>query len=184
MSEHITDAVSGMEKSIEALRGNLSKMRTGRASPTLLEKIHVDYYGSRVPLNQVANVTTPDARTLQVVAWEQNIVPVIEKAILAANLGVTPQNDGKVIRITIPPMTEDRRKDVVKLVKKAGEEAKIAIRGYRRDANDNLKKSEKGKEISEDDLKKMSDQVQKETDQRVSKVDDLVAAKEKEVMTV
>jgi ribosome recycling factor len=144
----------------------------------------VDYYGSSVPLNQVANVTTPDARTIQVVPWEAGMIGAIEKAILAANIGLTPQNDGKVIRIPLPPMTEERRKEMVKLVKKMGEDTKVAIRNHRRDANEEVKKQEKAKALSEDDSKKALDLVQKKTDEKVAEVDKIVAGKEKEILTV
>src|SRR5436305_13077902 len=131
MSKAVLDSmVQSMDKSIQSLKAELAKVRTGRASTALVDTVHVDYYGSSVPLNQVANVTTPDARTIQVSPWEAGTVGAIEKAILAANLGLTPSNDGKVIRIPLPPMTEERRKDLVKLVKKMGEESKIALRNH------------------------------------------------------
>src|SRR4051794_37618653 len=145
----LSNATQSMDKAIQSLKGELAKVRTGRASTALVDPVHVDYYGSSVPINQVANVTTPDARTIQVNPWEQNTIGAIEKAILAANLGLTPQNDGKVIRISLPPLTEERRKDMVKLVKKMGEETKVAIRNHRRDANEEVKKQ--AKTISEDE---------------------------------
>src|SRR5271156_6649719 len=144
MSKAILDGMAQhMDKNITTLKGELAKLRTGRASTALVDTVHVDYYGSSVPLNQVANVTTPDARTIQISPWEQGIIGAIEKAILAANIGLTPQSDGKVIRIPLPPLTEERRKDMVKLVKKMGEEAKVAVRNHRRDANEEVKKQEK-----------------------------------------
>jgi ribosome recycling factor len=149
MSKAIIDAMTQhMDKSIQSLKAELAKVRTGRASTALVDPVHVDYYGSSVPLNQVANVTTPDARTIQVVPWEAGTIGAIEKAILAANIGLTPQNDGKVIRIPLPPMTEERRKEMVKLVKKMGEDTKVAIRNHRRDANEEVKKQEKAKALS------------------------------------
>ncbi|MEN9722137.1 MAG: hypothetical protein RJB38_123 [Pseudomonadota bacterium] len=182
MANAIVDQMSqGMDKQISSLKGELAKLRTGRASAALLEPVHVDYYGSSVPVNQVANVTTPDARTIQVTPWEQGTIGAIEKAILAANIGLTPQNDGKVIRISLPPMTEERRKEMVKVVKKMGEEAKVAIRNQRRDANDLVKKD---KSIPEDESKKQMDVIQKKTDEKTAEVDKVVATKEKEIMTI
>src|SRR4051794_40309044 len=181
MSKVTLDAMSQhMDKSLQSLKSDLAKVRTGRASTALVDPVHVDYYGSSVPLNQVANVTTPDARTIQVSPWEAGIIGAIEKAILAANLGLTPQSDGKVIRIPLPLMTEERRKEMVKLIKKMGEESKITIRNHRRDANEELKKQEKAKALSEDDVKKALDQVQKKTDEKIAEVDKVIASKEKE----
>lgn len=185
MSKQVMDSMSqSMDKSIQSLKVDLAKVRTGRASTALVDTVHVDYYGSTVPLNQVANVTTPDARTIQVSPWEGGMIGAIEKAILAANLGLTPQSDGKIIRIPLPIMTEERRKEMVKLIKKMGEETKIAIRNHRRDANEELKKQEKAKVVSEDDAKKALEQVQKKTDDKISDVDKVVSSKEKEIMTV
>ncbi|OFZ19670.1 MAG: ribosome recycling factor [Bdellovibrionales bacterium GWB1_55_8] len=185
MSKAVLDSMTQlMDKSIQSLKGELAKVRTGRASTALVDPVHVDYYGSSVPLSQVANVTTPDARTIQIAPWEAGMVGAIEKAILAANIGFTPQNDGKVIRVPLPALTEERRKDMVKLVKKMGEETKVAIRNHRRDANDEGKKLEKAKTLSEDDLKKLMDQIQKKTDEKVAEVDKVIAGKEKEILTV
>jgi ribosome recycling factor len=166
------------------LKAELAKVRTGRASTALVDTVHVDYYGSSVPLSQVANVTTPDARTIQIAPWEGSMIGAIEKSILAANIGLTPQNDGKVIRISVPQMTEERRKEMVKLVKKMGEESKVALRNQRRDANEEVKKQEKAKSLSEDDAKKSMDLVQKKTDEKVAEIDKIVVSKEKEIMTV
>ena len=185
MSKAVLDSMTEhMDKGIQSLKGELAKVRTGRASTALVDPVHVNYYGSNVPLNQVANVTTPDARTIQISPWEAGTLGAIEKAILAANLGLTPQSDGKVIRIPLPAMTEERRKDLVKLVKKMGEESKIAIRNHRREANEELKKQEKGKLLSEDDVKKAMDLVQKKTDEKILEVDKVVAGKEKEILTI
>ena len=173
-----------MDKSIQSLKAELAKVRTGRASTALVDTVHVDYYGSSVPLNQVANVTTPDARTIQIAPWEAGMVGAIEKAILASNIGLTPQNDGKVIRIPLPALTEERRKDMVKLVRKMGEETKIAVRNHRRDGNEDVKKQEKAKTISEDESKKLMDQIQKKTDEKTAEIDKVIAGKEKEIMTV
>jgi ribosome recycling factor len=185
MSQAVIDALGkNMDKSLQSLKAELAKVRTGRASTALVDTVHVEYYGSNVPLSQVANVTTPDARTIQIAPWEGGMVGAIEKAILAANLGLTPQNDGKVIRINVPQMTEERRKELVKLVKKMGEETKVALRNIRRDGNEDIKKQEKAKAMSEDEAKKTMDKVQKKTDEKVVEVDKIVAAKEKEIMTV
>lgn len=184
-SKALLDSMNdNMSKSIQAFKSDLAKVRTGRASTALVDTVHVDYYGSSVPLNQVANVTTPDARTIQVAPWEGGMIGAIEKAIMAANLGLTPQNDGKVVRIPLPQMTEERRKELVKLVKKMGEETKVAVRNHRRDANEEIKKQEKAKAMSEDDAKKTMDQVQKKTDEKIAEIDKIVASKEKEIMTV
>ena len=173
-----------MKTSIDALKRELVKVRTGRASTALLDGIHVDYYGSSSPVNQVANVTTPDARTIQIVPWEANLLGAIEKAFLAGNIGFPPQSDGKVIRIPMPPMTEERRKEMVKVIKKMGEETKVAIRNHRRDANEEIKKKEKDRKVSEDDAKKTLELIQKKTDSFVEEVDKNITAKEKEIMTV
>lgn len=185
MSKAIIDSmVVNMDKSLTSLKGELAKVRTGRASTALLEPVQVDYYGTPTPVAQVANVTTPDARTIQIAPWESTMLGAIEKAILAANIGVTPQNDGKVVRISVPPMTEERRKEMVKVVKKLGEESKVAIRNTRRDGNEAVKAEEKAKTISEDEGKKVLEQIQKKTDEKVAEVDKLVTAKEKEIMTI
>jgi ribosome recycling factor len=184
MSKVLTDLAAHMDKSIQALQKDLLKVRTGRASPALVEGVQVDYYGSRTPLTQVANVTTPDARTIQIVPWEATILSQIEKAIFEANIGFTPQNDGKLIRITLPPLTEERRKEMVKMIKKNGEDAKIALRNQRRDANEEVKKQEKDKLASADEAKKLQEQIQKKTDDKVAEVDKIIAGKEKEIMTI
>lgn len=185
MSNAVVNTLAqNMDKSIQSLKAELAKVRTGRASTALVDTVHVDYYGSNVPLNQVANITTPDARTIQVSPWEASTLGAIEKAILAANLGLTPQSDGKVVRIPLPPLTEERRKEMVKLIKKMGEETKISIRNLRREGNEEVKKQEKAKALSEDEAKKVQDLVQKKTDEKVAEVDKVVAGKEKEILTV
>ena len=185
MSKAILDSMAQhMDKTVQALQKELAKLRTGRASPALVDGVQVDYYGSNVPISQVANVTTPDARTIQIVPWEATMLPVIEKAILAANIGFNPQSDGKVLRIPLPALTEDRRKEMVKMVKKMGEESKVAIRNNRRDANEEAKKLEKNKEVSGDELKKVMDQIQKKTDDKVAEIDKVIAGKEKEILTL
>ena len=183
-SEWVNEMIDKMQKSIDALKKELIRVRTGRASPALLDTVQVEYYGSKVPVNQVANVTTPDPKTIQIVPWEANIISAIEKSILAANLGFTPQNDGKVIRIPMPMLTEERRKEMVKTVKKMGEDTKISVRNFRREANDRFKKAEKDKELSEDEVKSQLSIVQKKTDEKVADVDQLIEAKEKEILTI
>ena len=173
-----------MQKSIETLKANFSKVRTGRAHTGLLDHIQVDYYGSPTPLSQVANVTLIDARTIGVQPWEKKMGPVIEKAIRESDLGLNPSSMGDLIRVPTPPLTEERRKDLVKLVKGEAEDAKIAIRNVRRDANEGLKKLLKDKAVSEDDERRAQDDVQKLTDRFVAEVDKILADKEKEIMTV
>lgn len=179
----ISECEEQMNKRIKSLEGELSKVRTGRASISVLDRVRVDYYGAPTPINQVATLTTPDARTIMVAPFEKNLIGEIEKAIFKADLGLSPTNDGNVIRIPIPQLTEDRRKDIVKSIKKMGEDAKISIRKDRRDANEDVKKKEKAKEISEDESKKVQQDIQKLTDRFAKVIDDKIAAKEKEVMT-
>jgi len=171
-----------MHKSIEALARELAKIRTGRAHPSLLEHVHVEYYGSEVPISQSANVTVEDARPLAVTAWDKNLVSVIEKAILTSDLGLNPSTAGNVIRIPLPPLTEERRRDLGKVVHGEGENAKIAIRNIRRDANHSVKELLKEKEISEDDDRRTEHEIQEITNKHIEKVDELVAAKEKELL--
>lgn len=180
----IKDAKNRMDKTLETLRSELAKIRTGKATTALLDGIKVDYYGNMTPLNQVGNLTVLDAHTLSITPWDKSMVPVIEKAILEANLGFNPISDGTNIKIPVPPLTEERRKDFVKIVKKFGEDAKIAIRNVRRDANEHLKKEQKDKKLSEDELKIAEDEVQKLTDQHIKMIDDILKHKEKEIMEV
>jgi ribosome recycling factor len=184
MHQLIKDAKGRMDKSIEALRGELSKIRTGKATTVLLDSVRVDYYGNMVPLNQVGNVSVLDAHTLSITPWEKQMVQVIDKAILEANLGLNPISDGTNLKIPIPPLNEERRKELVKLVKKFGEETKVAIRNIRRDTNDHLKKEEKEKKMSEDQLHDAEAEVQKLTDEHTKLIDDTLAHKEKEIMEV
>ena len=184
MSKVLTDFGANADKSIQTLQKDLLKVRTGRASTALIDHIQVDYYGSKTAITQVANMTTPDARTIQISAWEPAMLGAIEKAILEANVGFTPQNDGKVVRITMPPLTEDRRKEMVKMIKKMGEDIKIAIRNHRRDANEDVKKQEKDKALSVDESKKLQEQIQKKTDDKIGEVDKIISVKEKEIMTI
>ena len=180
----LKDAEARMGKTIEATRSELAKIRTGRASPALLEHLSVDYYGTATPISQVANISVQDARTLAVQPWEKPMVPVIEKAILESNLGLNPVTAGEIIRIPLPPLTEERRKEMAKLASAEGENGKVAIRNIRRDANSELKDLLKEKEITEDEDKQGHDQVQKITDQYVAKIDEVVAEKEAEIMQV
>jgi ribosome recycling factor len=180
----IKDAKSRMDKSIESLRQEIAKIRTGKATTALLDGIKVDYYGSLVPLNQIGNVSVLDAHTLSITPWEKPMVPVIEKAIQEANLGFNPVSDGTNLKVPVPPPNEERRKDLVKLVKKYGEDTKIAIRNIRRDANDHLKKEEKEKKMSEDQLLDAEDEVQKNTDEHTKLIDDILKHKEEEIMEV
>lgn len=173
-----------MQKSIETLKSNLAKVRTGRAHTGILDQVTVDYYGSPTQISQVANLTLIDARTIGVQPWEKKMLAVIEKAIRDSDLGLNPATHGDMIRVPTPPLTEERRKEMVKLVKNEGEDAKIAIRNIRRDANENLKKMVKDKECSEDDERRGQEDVQKLTDKFVVEVDKLLADKEKEVLTV
>lgn len=180
----IKEAEERMDKAISALKRELTTLRAGRATPALLDRVMVDYYGSPVPVNQAANINTPEPRLIVIQPWEKTMLGPIEKAILKSDLGLTPTNDGSVVRISIPPLTEQRRLELVKLAKKEGEEAKVAIRNIRRDANDSIKKLEKNGDITEDDMKHNQELVQKATDKYVAIVDKTVADKEKEVMEV
>ncbi|KHK58416.1 ribosome-recycling factor [Ralstonia sp. A12] len=178
------NAEQKMQKSIEALKTDLAKIRTGRAHTGLLDHVQVDYYGSMVPISQVANVTLVDARTIGVQPWEKKMVQVVEKAIREADLGLNPATMGDIIRVPTPALTEERRKELTKVVKGEGEDAKVAVRNLRRDANEQLKKLVKDKAISEDDERRGGDDVQKLTDKFVAEIDKLVAEKDKEIMTV
>jgi ribosome recycling factor len=173
-----------MERSLATLGKDLSRIRTGRASLALLDGIAVDYYGTATPLNQLATLTIPESRLIAIQPWDKSQLGIIEKAIQRSDLGLTPVNDGKLIRLAIPPLTEERRKDLVKQVKKIGEEIKIALRNIRRDGNDLLRAEEKAKEITEDDLHRGQEQIQKITDGYIAKVDELLQIKEREVMEV
>ncbi|MCG8603615.1 ribosome recycling factor [bacterium] len=178
------DAEERMQKGVENVRGELTKIRTGKASPALLDTIRVEYYGSTVPLKQVASVNVPEPRLLTVQPWEKNLIGEIEKAILKSDLGLNPSNDGTIIRLPIPQLTEERRKDLVRLCHKLAEEGRIAVRNVRRDANDRLKKSEKNHDISEDQYHTAMDVVQTITDKYIGQIDDLLKKKEEEVMEV
>jgi ribosome recycling factor len=173
-----------MGKSIEALKSDLHKIRTGRAHPGLLDQVHVDYYGAQVPISQVANVTLLDARTISVQPWEKGLAAKIERAIRESDLGLNPSSQGDLLRVPMPALTEERRKELTKVVRHAGEEAKIAARGVRREANDHLKRLLKDKEASEDDERRAQDEVQRLTDRTIAEIDRLIQGKEAEVMAV
>jgi ribosome recycling factor len=178
------DAETRMKKSLDSLRTGLTKIRTGRAHPSLLDSISVEYYGSEVPLSQVANVSVLDSRTLSLQPWEKPMVKVIEKAIMKSDLGLNPATTGELIRIPLPPLTEERRKDLIKVVRNEGEGTKVAMRNIRRDANSTLKDLEKEKEISEDEERKTQEIIQKITDKYTREVDQLLQGKEKELMEI
>lgn len=184
MSQVITDMAEKMNKSLEAFKQELSKIRTGRASLSLLDGIRAEAYGSLMPLNQVATLTIPESRLIVIQPWDPQVIATIEKAILKSELGLTPVNDGKVIRINIPQLTEERRRELVKIVKRVAEEYRVAVRNHRRDAIDTFKQQKKDKEISEDEQFKLQDEAQKETDSFIGKIDEVAAEKEHEVMEV
>ena len=184
IAEHKNVSESKMQKSLESLKNDLQKIRTGRAHIGLLDHVQVDYYGSMVPVNQVANITLVDARTIGVQAWEKNLAPKIEKAIRDCDLGLNPASQGEMIRVPMPALTEERRRDLIKVVKHEGENAKVAIRNLRRDANTQLKDALKKHEIPEDDERKAQDHIQKLTDRYVMDVDKMLALKEAELMQV
>lgn len=173
-----------MEKTVQVLRAELVSIRAGRANPAILDRIVVECYGSDMPLNQLGNISAPEPRILMISPWDGKTIPMIEKALQKSDLGMNPTNDGKVIRLVVPQLTEERRKELVKKVKKDGEEAKVAIRNIRRDANEHLKKLKKDNEITEDELKKSEDDTQKTTDKFIKEVDKLVEAKDKEILEV
>lgn len=175
---------SKMQKSIEVLKEEYSTIRAGRANPHLLDKLRVDYYGQPSSFQSVANISVPEARVIQIQPWESKLIKDIEKAIINSDLGLTPSNDGKVIRLVFPELTEDRRKELVKDIKKKAESAKVAVRNVRRDANESFKKLNKSSEISEDDFKRLEDEVQKITDRYVSDIEKIMDDKSKEILTV
>ena len=177
-------AEAKMGRSIEALKNELQKVRTGRAHPGILDQVHVEYYGSMVPISQVANVTLLDARTISVQPWEKGMGPKIEKAIRESDLGLNPSAQGDLLRVPMPPLTEERRKELTKVVRHEGEDAKVAVRNVRRDANEHAKKLLKDKEIGEDDERRSLDEVQKLTDRTIAEIDRLISAKEAEIMAV
>lgn len=180
----LNDAQDRMEKVEKILIGDFASLRAGRATPALLDRVLVDYYGTPTPVNQTANISCPEPRMILVQPWDKNLLPAIEKAILKSDLGITPSNDGTVIRLVVPQLTEERRKDIVKQCSKKAEESKVAVRNIRRDVNDSIKALEKTKEVSEDESKKGLDDAQKLTDKFIKRIDEVLAQKEKEVMEV
>ncbi len=184
MNPSVKDAKQRMDKSVESFRNEIATIRTGKATTTLLDSIRVDFYGTPSPLKQVGNVSVLDVHTLAITPWDKTMVPAIEKAILTADLGLNPISDGTNLKIPIPPLTEERRKEMVKIVKKLGEDAKVAIRNIRRDANEHLKKQEKEKKVSEDELKNLEKDTQKLTDEHITMIDEHIKHKEKEIMEV
>ncbi len=184
MQEHLKLYEDKMEKSLDVLLDEYASIRAGRANPHVLDRLRIDYYGTPTPIQQVGNVTVPEARMIVIQPWEKSLLKEIEKAILVSDLGINPTNDGNVIRLVFPELTEERRKDLAKDVKKKGEGAKVAIRNIRRDAIDSIKKMEKAGDISEDDLKQGEDKIQKITDKMIEKVDKAIETKTKEIMTV
>ena len=184
MNARVKPYETKMQKSLESLKEEYASIRAGRANPHLLDKLRVDYYGMPSPLQSVANISVPEARVIQIQPWEAKMIKEIEKAILASDLGITPGNDGKVIRLVFPELTEERRKDLVKDIKKKAENTKVAVRNIRRDANDAIKKVAKSNEISEDEQKQIEDEIQKVTDKFVAEIDKCTEAKTAEIMTV
>lgn len=184
INDIIKDAQDRMEKSLESLKSQMNKVRTGRAHPSLLDTIYVDYYGAATPLKQVGNITTEDSRTLAVTIFDSSMLKAVEKAIMSSDLGLNPQSTGTVIRIPLPSLTEDRRKDLIKVVRNEAEQGRVAIRNIRRDANGDFKSLLKDKEISEDEDRRAHDEVQKVTDACIKMVDEALTAKEKELMEI
>lgn len=183
VQKQLSEAKEAMQKAVSHTEAELAKIRAGKAMPSMLDGIHVDYYGSAMPLNQVSNVNTPDPRTITVQPWEKTMLQPIEKAIMEANLGFNPQNDGTIIRISVPPLTEERRKELVKKIRGEAEQGKIAVRNIRKEANEKIKKLT-SEHVSEDEIKTGEDAVQKLTDQHIADIDKLFDAKEKDIMTV
>ncbi len=184
MNEKVKPYSEKMEKAVDFLQGDLQAIRAGRANPHVLDKIRVDYYGSPTPVQQVANVSVPEARIIQIAPWDKSVMKELERAILASDIGITPTNDGSTIRLVFPELTEDRRKELAKEVRKKGEEAKVAIRNVRRDGNDAFKKMQKSEDLSEDAVADMTDELQKLTDKYGKEIDSIIEAKTKEIMTV
>ncbi|HHW70175.1 MAG TPA: ribosome recycling factor [Clostridiales bacterium] len=182
INQYLKDASKRMDKTIKVLKDDLAGIRAGRANPKLLERILVDYYGAMTPINQLANISVPEPRLLVISPWDANLLPEIEKAIQKSDIGINPTNDGKVVRLVFPELTEERRRELVKMIKKMGEEAKIAIRAIRRDTNDKFRQMEKDSELTEDELKTAEKKVQELTDEYTTKIDEIIQEKEKEIM--
>lgn len=184
MEELLSGTKQKMDKAIESMKHDFVAVRTGRANPGMVEGIKIDYYGTPTPLSQVGNITVPDPQMIMIAPWDKGLIGEITKAIQRADIGITPQSDGNIVRLPIPPLNEERRKELVKQIKKIGEECKIAVRNVRRDGNEKLKKMEKDKLVSQDDEKTLLEQIQKDTDEHIKMIDTLLAAKEKELMEV
>ena len=184
MSEKVKEYSDKMDKTIDHLQNEYATIRAGRANPHVLDKLRVDYYGTPTPIQQVGNVSVPDPRTIQIQPWEKSILKDIEKAIQASDIGINPTNDGNVIRLVFPELSEERRKDLAKEIKKKGEDAKVAVRNIRRDGNDAFKKLSKTEDLSEDEVKDLEDELQKLTDKYIKEIDSMVDTKSKEIMTV
>lgn len=184
IKDMINETDSRMKKTIEHLTQDLATLRAGRANPAMVDRLMVSYYGQATPLNQLANITVPEPRLLVIQPWDKSSIPDIEKAVMKSDLGINPSNDGNVIRLAVPQLTEERRKEIVKIVKKRGEEAKVAVRNIRREQNDFIKAAEKDKVVSEDESKKGMEEVQKITDKYIKDIDSIMAAKEKDIMEV
>jgi ribosome recycling factor len=184
LKDVITKAEDKMQKTIAVLKTELASMKAGRANPTMLDRIEVEYYGSMLPVNQVANVSAPEPRIILIQPWEKNSLKAIEKAILKSDLGINPSNDGSAIRLIVPELTEETRKNIVKTVKKTGEDGKVAIRSIRREGNDKIKALKKDGDLSEDEIKKAEDDIQKRTDNYIKEIDKIIETKEKEIMSV
>jgi len=182
--EELKPVEEKMKKTISVLKEELSTLRAGRANPAILDKVHVDYYGVPTPITQLGNISVPEARVILIQPWEQKILKDMEKAILKSDIGITPNNDGKVIRLVFPPLTEERRKELTKIAKKTGEEAKVAIRSIRRDTIDHYKQQKKNSKITEDDLKNIEKEVQNLTDKYISEIDKIIELKEKEILEI
>lgn len=180
----LSDTEKNMQKTVEAVDKDFASLRAGRATPALLDKIMVEYYGAPTPINQMANINVPEARLLVIQPWDKNTLTDLEKAILKSDLGITPASDGNVIRLAVPQLTKERRTELVKVIKKRAEEGRIAVRNLRREANDVLKNQQKNADISEDELRRLQDEVQKLTDQYIKEIDSLLDAKDKEIMTI
>ena len=182
LSEDIVKSTAErMEKSVQHTRAEMARIRTGKATPSLLDPLRVDYYGTPTPINQVANINTPEARLLVILPYDKNLLGTIEKAILASDLGLTPQNDGKVIRLPIPMLTAERREELIKVIRRLAEDGRVSIRNIRRDANDYVKKAEKASELSKDEAKRLLDQIQKDTDDNIGELDRILKAREEEI---
>jgi ribosome recycling factor len=179
--EIIRESKQRMEKSVQHTRSEMSRIRSGKATPTILETVKVDYYGTPTPINQIASINVPEARLLVILPYDKSMLGAVEKAILASDLGVNPQNDGSVIRLPIPMLTSERREELIKVVRKLAEEGRISIRNIRRDANDQVKKEEKASEISKDEAKRLMDRIQKDTDNYIAELDQILKAREEEI---